>query len=168
MKKLFVAAAALLFGACATAPEAENLPLENTQWKLVELYGEGHEAFESGDTFTFTLDAGTITGKGSVNRFFGGYEYSEAEGLEIGDLGMTRMMGPNIDLEDAYVQMFDKVEGCEIEGDVLILTGGGEELARFKAWTPEDGAEEELPAGGLRVMSVEEALEHSAEAQSAE
>ena len=159
MKKLFVAAAALLFGACATAPEAENLPLENTQWKLVELYGESNPAFENGDSFTFTLDAGSITGKGSVNRFFGGYEYSEVDGLNIGDLGMTRMMGPDVDLEDTFVRMFDEVDGCEIDGDVLTLTGAGNDIAVFKAWTPDPEAEVDVPGAGMRIMSVEEAAE---------
>ena len=157
MKKLMIAAAALLFGACATAP-VENLPLESTQWKLTELYGESNAAFENGDSFTFTLDEGSITGKGSVNRFFGDYEYSDADGLKIDLFGMTRMMGPDVDLEDLFVRMFDEVDGCEIEGDVLTLTGEGKVLATFKAWTPDPDAEQVEPAGGMRVMSVDEAL----------
>lgn len=158
MKKILIAAAAFLFASCATV---QNLPLENTQWKLVTLYGESNPAFESGDSFTFTLDAGSITGKGSVNRFFGGYEYSDTEGLEIGDLGMTRMMGPNVDLEDSFVQMFDKVDGCSVKGDVLTLTGEGEALATFKAWTPDPEAHGEVkPVLGTPIMTVEEALQH--------
>ena len=166
MKKLLIAATAFLFGACATP--VENLPLENTRWKLVELYGDENPAFAEGDTFTFTLDAGSITGKGSVNRFFGGYEYSETEGLEIGDLGMTRMMGPNVDLEDAFVRMFDDVDGCAIEGDVLTLTDDGTAIAVFKAWTPDAEAEEVAPAGGLRVISVDEALKLQPKAEEPE
>ena len=158
MKKIFIAAAAFLFASCATV---QNLPLENTQWKLVELYGENNPAFEGGDSFTFTLDAGSITGKGSVNRFFGGYEYSDAAGLEIGDLGMTRMMGPNVDLEDSFVQMFDKVDGCKGKGDGLTLTGDGETLATFKAWTPDADEQSEVqPVLGTPIMTVEEALQH--------
>ena len=158
MKKILIAAAAFLFASCATV---QNLPLENTQWKLVTLYGESNPAFESGDSFTFTLDAGSITGKGSVNRFFGGYEYSDTEGLEIGDLGMTRMMGPNVDLEDSFVQMFDKVDGCSVKGDVLTLTGEGEALATFKAWTPDPEVHGEVkPVLGTPIMTVEEALQH--------
>ncbi|MCH5330526.1 MAG: META domain-containing protein [Alistipes sp.] len=164
MKKFFIAAAAMLFAACDATP-TENLPLENTVWKLVELNGENNEAFAEGDSFTFTLDAGTITGKGSVNRFFGGYEYSEAEGLEVGDLGMTRMMGPNVDLEDAFVQIFDKVNGCEVEGDVLTLTDGDEVLAVFKAWTPDPEAEQAQPVGGLKVISLEEVQQAAADAE---
>ena len=167
MKKILIAAAAFLLASCAT--KVQNLPLENTQWKLVSLYGDTNPAFEKGDSFTFTLDAGSITGKGSVNRFFGGYEYSDTKGLEIGDLGMTRMMGPNVDLEDSFVQMFDKVDGCTVKGDVLTLTGEGKPLATFKVWNPDTDAKPEVqPALGTPIMTVEEALQKQAAAENTE
>ena len=161
MKKMLIAAAAFMFAACAETATVENLPLENTTWKLVELNGEANPAFAEGDSFTFTLDDGAITGKGSVNRFFGGYEYSAEDGvLDIGELGMTRMMGPNVDLEDAFVRIFDDVDGCSIEGDELTLTLNGETVALFKAVSVDEAeAAVEAPAGGLQIMTVEEAME---------
>lgn len=162
---MLIAVAALLFASCAGT--VQQVPLENTKWKLLSLYGESSQAFENGDSFTFTLDAGSISGKGSVNRFFGGYGYSDTDGLEIGELGMTRMLGPEMELENSFVQMFDKVDGCKIDGDVLTLTGEGETLATFKAWTPDEEPEAE-PSFGTPIMTVEEALQHQPAAESAE
>ena len=159
MKKFLIAVAAMVMASCATT---ENLPLENTQWKLLELKGDANEAFAEGDTFTFTLDGASVAGKGSVNRFFGGYEYNEAEGLKFGTMGMTRMMGPNVDLEDSFVQMFDAVTGCEVKGDILLVKDAeGNVLAKFKAWTPDPDAEVESQPLGTPVMTVDEALELS-------
>ena len=165
MKKMFIAAAALLFAAsCAhTKVVVEDKPLENTTWKLVELYGEANPAFAEGDSFTFTLDEGSITGKGSVNRFFGGYEFSAEDGvLDIGELGMTRMLGPNEELENSFVGIFDNVDGCSVEGEELTLKVNGEKVAVFKAWSSEESEEAsvEAPVGGIQIMTVEEAMEH--------
>lgn len=171
MKKMFIAATALLFAAsCAhTKAVVEDKPLENTTWKLVELYGNANPAFEEGDSFTFTLDKskGSITGKGSVNRFFGGYKFSAEDGvLDVGDMGMTRMMGPNIDLEDAFVNVFDNVDGYSVAGEELTLKANGEKVAVFKAWESEASeVSNGTPAGGVQIM-IEEAdklQKHSAE-----
>ena len=153
MKKMLIAAAAFMLASCASV---ENKPLENTKWKLFELAGEPNSAFSEGDSFTFSLDGKSITGKGSVNRFFGGYEL-DGKTLEIGEMGMTRMMGPNVDLEDAYVRMFDVVDGYEIAGDELTLTSNGKPVALFKEYIAEEGAESEPQVFGTPIITVEEA-----------
>ena len=146
MKKLIIAAAALMFAACDEQTVAvEDMPLEGTTWKLVELNGEANPAFGENDCFYFTLDNNSITGKGSVNRFFGGYEITDEGALDIGELGMTRMMGPNIDLENSFVQMFDNISGCTIDGNTLTLKIDDKVVARFEA-EENAGEDEEKPA----------------------
>lgn len=146
MKKLIIAAAALMFAACdEQTVTVEDMPLEGTTWKLVELNGEANPAFGENDCFYFTLDNNSITGKGSVNRFFGGYEITDEGALDIGELGMTRMMGPNIDLENSFVQMFDNISGCTIDGNTLTLKIDDKVVARFEA-EENAGEEEEKPA----------------------
>lgn len=163
MKKMILAVAALFM--LASCEPKENAPLETTNWKLVELYGDANPVFEAGDSFTFTLDGESITGIGSVNRFFGGYTLTE-DGLKVGDnMGMTRMMGENIDLEDAYVQMFADVDGYAIDGDELSLTSAGVVVARFKV-CPEvapESAQPEAQTFGTPVISVDEARQMQAE-----
>ena len=39
----------------------------------------------------------------SVNSYFGGYEL-KGDTLKLGNVGMTRMMGPSMDIEDAVVK----------------------------------------------------------------
>lgn len=158
MKKLILAVAAMFM--LASCDPKENAPLENTNWKLVELYGDANPVFEAGDSFTFMLDGESITGKGSVNRFFGGYTLTD-DGLKVGDMGMTRMMGENIDLENAYVQMFADVDGYAIDGDELSLTSAGVVVARFKV-CPEI-AQPEAQTLGTPVISLDEALQMQAE-----
>ena len=160
MKKLFIAAVALILASCAQ-PKVADLPFENTCWKLVELNGDENPAFAAGDSFTFKLDGEAITGKGSVNRFFGGYELSD-EGFKVGDMGMTRMMGPNIELEDAYVQMLHNVDGYEVNGEALLLLSEGAPVARFEAFEPSEEDAAAASADGTPVLSVEEALQMQA------
>lgn len=156
MKKFLVAAAALILASCA-AKSVENASLENTTWKLTEMNGETDPAFEAGDAFTFTLNGESVNGKGSVNRFFGSYELTDGDGLVFGDnMGMTRMMGENIELEDAYMRMFAAVDGYSVEGDVLTLTSNGEKVAEFVLFNPETALEETAAPVGVPVISIEE------------
>ena len=143
MKGIFVAALALV---AAVACGRADLPLENTQWKLVELDGDANPAFAEDDTFVFSLDGKSITGVGACNRFFGGYELSQPNGFELGMMGMTRMACPNMELEDAFVQMLDEVDAYAIEGDMLMLLCRGEKRAEFKGTAKPARDESELPA----------------------
>lgn len=130
MKKILIAALALV---AAAACGKADLPLENTKWKLVELNGEQNAAFgENADSFWFSLDGKQIFGTGACNRFFGGYELSENDGIEIGPMGMTKMYCPNIDLEDAFVRALDEADAYSVKGDVLTLSKEGKALVSFQ------------------------------------
>ncbi len=135
MKKMIIALSALVVAACSHT----DLPLENTQWKLVELNGDANPAFAEDGTFAFTLDGETINGVGACNRFFGGYELSERNGFKTGMMGMTRMACPNMDLEDAFVRMLDEADSYSIDGDTLVLITDGVEAARFKGTAAASG-----------------------------
>ncbi|MCH5331554.1 MAG: META domain-containing protein [Alistipes sp.] len=171
MKKFLLAVAALAMVACAA--QKENLPLEGTVWKLTKLNGESNPAFEVGDTFTFTLDDSKVYGLGSVNRFFGSYEVTGDNGFKFGDnMGMTRMMGENIELEDAFMKMLSEVDGYTVKGDVLTFTKGGESVAEFTGKAPEKNNEDNAEVNDktspvvlqtVPVMTVEEAKAMQAE-----
>lgn len=130
MKKiLFAAAASILLAACSAT---ENLPLESTKWNLTELEGATNEAFADSESFWFALDGEGIIGVGACNHFFGGYQFTEDGGFEVGALGMTRMACPEMDIEDNYLRILDEVDSYSIEGDVLTLKKGEQALAQFK------------------------------------
>ena len=127
---LFAVAAVALFAACS---QVENLPMENTKWNLTELQGATNEVFEDAETFWFALDGKeSIVGVGACNNFFGGYQIEECGTFRTGGMGMTRMACPDMELEDAFVRIFEGVDGFQIDGDELTLKQGDETLAKFK------------------------------------
>lgn len=157
MKKILIAAMSMVMAAaCGKA----NLPLENTSWRLVELNGKQNEAFAANeDSFWFSLDGKQIVGTGACNRFFGSYELSDNNGIEIGPMGMTKMFCPNIDLEDAFARALDEADGYSIAGDRLTLTKDGEKIAVFKgtALQPEHN--------GMSADKIDAAVESGAAGQ---
>ena len=157
MKKIFIAALAMVVAAaCGKA----NLPLENTSWKLVELNGEQNEAFAANeDSFWFSLDGKQIVGVGACNRFFGSYELSDNNGIEIGPMGMTKMFCPNIELEDGFARVLDEANGYSIDGDQLTLTKDGEKIAVFK------GSAMQPKHNGISVDKINDAVESKAAEQ---
>ncbi len=140
MKKIF--AAALLLGAMTACGGAkESRELEGTTWKLVSMKGIPASAIESEeDAFTLTFDPTEhlLAGRTNCNRFFGSYRLDE-ERLTLGEMGMTRMACPDMEYEDVFVRMFDRVDAYRIDGERLTLLDGSETLAEFAAaGTPAD------------------------------
>ena len=129
MKRVLFAVVAMMFVACN---QVENLPMENTKWNLTELQGESNDAFAEADTFWFALDGEGIVGVGACNNFFGGYQLEECGAFRTGGMGMTRMACPDMVLEDAFVGIFEAIDGYQIEGDVLSLKQGDAIVAKFK------------------------------------
>ena len=129
MKRVLFAVVAMMFVACN---QVENLPMENTKWNLTELQGESNDAFAEADTFWFALDGEGIVGVGACNNFFGGYQLEECGAFRTGGMGMTRMACPDMELEDAFVGIFETIDGYQIEGDVLSLMQGESVVAKFK------------------------------------
>lgn len=117
--------------ACTT----EQTPIENTEWKLVELYGKSNELFAAEpDSFFFQLSTENgLNGVGSCNRFFGNYTLSATDSILIEPMGLTRMMCPNIELEDEFVKMFYEVNTYSIDKRCLSLFNEGVKVAEFEA-----------------------------------
>ncbi|MCM1151453.1 MAG: META domain-containing protein [Alistipes sp.] len=134
MKKFF-AAAALLAAMTACGGAANDKPLEGTVWKLSAMEGIPASAIGSEeDAFTLSFDGEEmmVAGRTNCNRFFSNYEAIDGT-LAFGDMGMTRMACPDMEFEDAFVQMLGRVDGFAIDGDRLTLFGDGETLASFEA-----------------------------------
>lgn len=134
MKKI-LAAVALLVAMTACGGAQNNKPLEGTVWKLSSMEGIPASAIEGeGDAFTllFNGEEMLVSGRTNCNRFFGSYNAADGA-LAFGDMGMTRMACPDMQYEDAFVEMLGKVDGFSIEGEELTLFGDQQALASFKA-----------------------------------
>ena len=137
MKKM-LAAAALLFAMTACCCSQKNLPLEGTAWKLSKMESIPASALSSEeDAFTLLFNAADtlVTGRTNCNRFFGPYEL-DGKSLKLRNLGMTRMACPDLQYEEAFVQMLDRVDGFEIKGSDLKLLEGDQVLAEFRGMQP--------------------------------
>ena len=133
MKKV-LAAAVLLLGLTACCCRQTSLPLEETTWKLSKMESIPASAITAEeDAFTLMFNAADtlVAGRTNCNRFFGPY-ILKGQSLKFGDLGMTRMACPDLQYEEAFVQMLSKVNGFEIKGSELKLLDGDRVLAEFQ------------------------------------
>jgi heat shock protein HslJ len=114
---LFAVAATLL----SCQGSKENLPLEGTQWNVVEMESEPLSADE--DTFYLILDASQqmLYSTGACNRIFGTYEFSDDGLLSFGSLASTRMACPDGELESRFSTLLEQVDTYAIDGDKLTL-----------------------------------------------
>ncbi len=77
-------------------------------------------------------DSGKVTGNAGVNSFFGEYNL-KGDALSFGNMGMTRMMGPNMEIEDAVVKALNSAKSIQSKGDVIvILDADGVEAMQIK------------------------------------
>ena len=127
---LCIVAVLIAAGCCHCRSKSRTaVPLANT-WKLVKLMGQDIEA--EGESFTLTFnDEGRLNGVGSGNRLFGDYKAASDGKLDIGQLGSTRMMCPDIETENRYFMAVGTATAYEIDGETLMLLDDGEVLAVF-------------------------------------
>ena len=134
---LCITTALIIAGCCHCRSKSRAAaPLEGNTWRLIKLMGEDIET--SGESFTLTFtDEGRIAGVGSCNRLFGDYTAAADGKLDIGQLGSTRMMCPDIERENRYFMAVGTATAYEIDGETMMLLDDGEVLAMFALVKPE-------------------------------
>ena len=86
---------------------------------------------------------GKVNGNASVNSFFGEYKYENGK-LSFSAMGMTRMMGASMEIEDSVMSAINRLATLKIEGEdavaydaegnaVLTLTRAAEDNAACDA-----------------------------------
>lgn len=133
MKKI-LAAAALLFAMTACGGSHE-MPLDGTVWKLNSMNGIPAQAIDTeADAFTLQFNAADslVAGRTNCNRFFGKYGH-KGHKLDLGNMGMTRMACPEMQYEDLFVKMLDRVNRYAIRNGELTLYDDRKSLAVFRA-----------------------------------
>ncbi len=101
--------------------KAQQVAITNVEWKLVKM-GDT-DLSTVGQPVTLTLDEPNkkISGFAGCNRFFGGYQSTEAT-LSFTGIGSTKMFCQDrMPIEDAYFQSLSSVQAYKIEGNKLYL-----------------------------------------------
>lgn len=94
--------------------------IEDVQWQLIELNGQSIEPEDSQTQPFLVLQSETsrINGNASCNSFNGTYTIMSNQRIEFGDnFAMTRMACPDMNLEQAFVDVLAIVETYAVDGD---------------------------------------------------
>lgn len=114
--------------------EGSTLPLENTDWVLVELNGTPVEVTAPMKTpsIRFDREAGLAAGNSGVNSFSGSYTLTDAV-LQFGPMRSTMMAGPPeaMELESAFMRTLGGMTDWRIVADRLELLDADKVTAVF-------------------------------------
>ncbi len=131
------------FGAGCSSPGAAQpqppagAPLENTDWKLLEVGGRPARVAENSAEPHLQLDPAQKQAHGGTgcNLFSGRYELS-GDSLRFGPLASTRRacLDPEMSRqESAFFHALDATRTWQVTGDTLVLLGETGPVARFAA-----------------------------------
>lgn len=129
-----------LAGCATTAPPPAPPPptgtppasLTNTRWKLTALQGERVPVQEREIWVLFEQGGSALRGFAGCNTIMGTYRYADSL-LAVTNTAATRMVCPDMRIEDGLLAMLNTTLLARISGDTLLLRSGGREVARFEA-----------------------------------
>lgn len=114
MKKIFsVLAVALIFVMVGCSTQ-NNAKLDG-EWLITNACGVNTQGGDS-DAFINFDGNGKVNGNATVNTFFGSYTTS-GNTLTFGTMGMTRMMGGSMKMEDAITDALNNTATWEVNND---------------------------------------------------
>lgn len=143
MKKLIILFSLFAITSCCCS---KGVKIEGTTWKLVKMNGTAIELNDrvADDALTFKLDSTemALSGRTDCNRFFGSYQLSNNNIIDINTGGMTRMACPNMEYEQPFITLLNEVDNYNINDEVLIFLKGDNEIATFKIFEPINEADD--------------------------
>lgn len=104
-------------------PDSRNdLPLQKTHWKLVELSGKEIPKNATAEEMfiVFKVDS-TVSGNGGCNTFSGTYSLEKNSQISFGEMVRTNVLCPAVDFERTYLNALSKTDHYKITGDTLSL-----------------------------------------------
>lgn len=127
MKKIMVFVCALMaMASCGTGQKAVSLSDLNGEWSVVKIKGSNVAAANGQDAPFIGIDADKkrVYGSTSCNRITGMLDVDPAKGtIDLGKMGSTRMMCPDMALEDRLLGAFGEVKSFRLQkGSTLMLT----------------------------------------------
>ena len=106
-------------------------PLVGTEWQLVQLMAKDVTA--EGDSFRLTfMSNGSMAGKGDCNMLTATYSMTTSRELKIKNLGSTRRLCKNFELENEFMDMLEGVTHYEMDADHMLFLNNGTLVAIFK------------------------------------
>lgn len=118
---------------CRAVQKKNQKPLEGTEWQLVQLGGESIQPVEGKYTIQFFAEENRFAGVGECNHLTATYSTNEKRDLVLENAGTTRMMCPNQEAEDRFVEMLNKVTRYDMDGQMMMLFAENDLLAVFQA-----------------------------------
>lgn len=118
---------------CRAVQKKNQKPLEGTEWQLVQLGGESIQPVEGKYTIQFFAEENRFASVGECNHLTATYSTNEKRDLVLENAGMTRMMCPNQEAEDRFVEMLNKVTRYDMDGQMMMLFAENDLLAVFQA-----------------------------------
>lgn len=126
MKKTFILAAAAIMtlGGCSSQKSVgESGTSLLGKWMITKAMGRGVENADTKPYIEFAKD-GRFNGNASVNSFFGDYRVN-GKGIKMEHVGMTRMMGASMDVEDAVTKALNSTTTIEVKKNNAALKDKG-------------------------------------------
>ncbi len=130
MKNLFIIAClALGLSSCCQCRQYEKkngVELEKTVWQLTQLDGKPFKAAE--ESFTLSFEDGKFNGRGACNSIFGDAKPQKESGgkIRFTNIGSTRMMCPDQETEDRFINILSITDSFTKEGPYIYLFSDGE------------------------------------------
>jgi len=115
--------------------EAATATLSGRRWTLRFLKGKAIEGSDAAPHPFLEFSEGpemVITGNGGCNNFRGAYKLAGQQ-IDISPMARTRMSCPRLRLENSFMQVLERAEQFEIQGERLTLRSGEEVVAIFQA-----------------------------------
>jgi heat shock protein HslJ len=120
---------AALSGGCSSGKQtAENASLGSTAWVLESLGSVTEGA--SKITLKFS-DDNKFSGNSTCNSYFGSFKSTESA-VTFSNIGSTKMMCDEMNLETDYFNMLRKADKYTISENELVLYTSGTKIAVFK------------------------------------
>ena len=108
---------------CGSGPDNKTLLVSN-QWILEEIvYADSTNKQQAQPSMTlqFSDSMNRVSGRGVCNNFFGVYELTGEDNINIEVQGSTRMMCPDQAFEDRYFAMLNLVDTYKVTKNMLEL-----------------------------------------------
>ena len=107
----------MMLGVCMTvgcASQQKTAQALAGKWNIESANGQGTAEGEKQAFITFGRN-GEVNGCSSVNSFFGSYTLDGSK-IQMSNLGMTRMMGPHMEIETAVTQALGQTHSVKVKG----------------------------------------------------
>ena len=129
VKKILLISAVVLPG--CTAQKETTLEDIAGQWNIETACGQSTAEGENQAFINFG-ENGEMTGNTSVNSFFGQYTLKDGK-LVLENIGMTRKMGPNMEIETAVTEALNAISTIEVkDSTATILNEEGKVIMTLK------------------------------------